>query len=74
MTNWGIFGTGNADLLQQQQHLHHTAFAQPAADYPIPDAKRMFTPDKATIRDSGYGSVTQITSGWKACSFCIQFI
>jgi len=51
MTNWGIFGTGNVDLLQQQQHLHHTAFAQPAADYPIPDAKRMFTPDKAIIRE-----------------------
>jgi plastocyanin len=55
MTNWGLFGTSNnvGLLLQQQQnqHLHHTAFAQPAADYPIPDAKRMFTPDKAIIRE-----------------------
>lgn len=50
MVNWGTLGTNSIDLIQQQ-HLHHTALAQPAAEYPIPDAKRMFTPDKAFIRE-----------------------
>ncbi len=47
-----IFGTpayNNYQVGKENYHLQ-LAFAQPASDYPIPDAQRMFTNDTATIK------------------------